>query len=186
MIISGKAYYCGDYVDTDVMSPGRFEPYEGPEQLARIALIDHVSPVPFVDPATGRSPFRIIVAGEELGCGSSRETAPQALHYAGARVVIARSFARIFFRNCVNMGLLLPIRCPHPFDEAILGQELTVDTEARVVTWAGGRLSYPDLGPLEKIVAAGGLTPYNQQRLGAAPDGGSRGVTGDSLARRDR
>src|SRR5688572_18849471 len=99
-VIEGTAFYCGDFVDTDAMSPGRFEPYEGEQQLARIALIDYVSPVPFVDPATGRSPYTVIFAGEEFGCGSSRETAPQALHYAGARVVIARSFARIFYRNC--------------------------------------------------------------------------------------
>lgn len=168
MIITGKTYYCGDYVDTDVMSPGRFEPYDGPEQLARIALIDHESPIPFVDPATQRSPFTIIVAGEEFGCGSSRETAPQALHHAGARVVIARSFARIFFRNCINMGLLLPIRYHHDFDISILGKVLTIDTDHRAVSWPDGQFAYPDLGPLERIVAAGGLTPYNQQRWGGA------------------
>lgn len=163
--LSSKAYYCGDFVDTDVMAPGRFEPYEGPEQLARIALIDYESVVPFVDTQTGRSPFKIIVAGEEFGCGSSRETAPQALHYAGARVVIARSFGRIFFRNCVNMGLLLPICHPHPFRASMQDMILTVNTKARIVSWDGGSFSYPDFGPLEKIVAAGGLTRYTQSKL---------------------
>ncbi len=91
----GKAYCCGDFVNTDVMSPGRFEPYESNEQLARIALIDYEGPTPFVNPGRGdRSDYTVIIAGKEFGCGSSRETAPQALAYAGARVVIARSFAR--------------------------------------------------------------------------------------------
>lgn len=164
-IIRGKPYYCGDFVNTDVMSPGRFEPYESDEQLARIALIDYESEVPFVDPNTGRSPYEIIVAGEEFGCGSSRETAPQALSYAGARVVVAKSFARIFFRNCVNMGLLLPIAIPHTFGDWVRQHEVTVDLEARTVTCRDDRFSFPDFGPLEGIVAAGGLTNYTKLKL---------------------
>lgn len=165
-IVSGKAFYCGDYVDTDVMSPGRFEPYEGPEQLARIALIDYESPVPFVDPVTHRSDFTIVFAGVEFGCGSSRETAPQALHHAGARIVIARSFARIFFRNCVNMGLLLPIRHPHPFDASVIGKTATVDLDRRQFWVEDGEVhTFPDFGPLAEIIEAGGLTPYTKRRL---------------------
>jgi 3-isopropylmalate/(R)-2-methylmalate dehydratase small subunit len=164
-IIQGKAFFCGDFVNTDVMSPGRFEPYEGEEQLARIAMIDLDSPVPFVDPATGRSPYKIIVAGEEFGCGSSRETAPQALRYAGAEVVIARSFGRIFYRNCVNMGLLLPVKYPHPFDASITGQEITVDLDARTFSCGTQQFIFPDFGPLAKIVEAGGLINYTKLKL---------------------
>lgn len=166
--IRGKAYYCGDFVNTDVMSPGRFEPYESRAHLAKCALIDYEGPVPFVDPATGLSHFTVIVAGREFGCGSSRETAPQALAYAGAKVVIARSFARIFFRNCVNMGLLLPIQYPHDFDESIMGKEIEIDTEAKVFVVEGKRYEFPDFGPLAEIVAAGGLTPFNKKRLGVS------------------
>jgi 3-isopropylmalate/(R)-2-methylmalate dehydratase small subunit len=167
--IEGLAYYCGDYVNTDVMSPGRFEPYEGPEHLASIALIDHEGPVPFVNPATKRSDYKVLVAGRECGCGSSRETAPQALYYAGARVVIARSFARIFFRNCVNMGLLLPIQYPHDFDESCTGKLVTVDVERRRCKVEGyGEFEFPDFGPLTAIVEAGGLTAYNKRRLETA------------------
>jgi 3-isopropylmalate/(R)-2-methylmalate dehydratase small subunit len=162
-IISGKAYYCGDYVNTDVMSPGRFEPYTSNEQLAKIALIDYDGVVPFVGD-DGRSEFKIVVAGREFGCGSSRETAPQALYYAGARVVIAKSFARIFFRNCVNMGLLLPIQYDHPFDESIVGQAITVDTKRFTFRAAGRDFSFPDFGPLAEIIAVGGLTNYNKRR----------------------
>lgn len=164
--IQGKAFYCGDFVDTDVMSPGRFEPYEGHDHLASIALIDYQADPPFIDPSTKRSPFTVIFAGREFGCGSSRETAPQALAYAGAKVVIARSFARIFFRNCVNMGLLLPILHDHPFDESIVGTEVNVNVAERFFTVDGKAYFFNDFGPLTDIIQAGGLTAYNKQRLG--------------------
>jgi len=160
----GKAFYCGDYVNTDVMSPGRFEPYGGPEQLARIALIDYESSVPFVDEKTGRSEYTVIFAGTEFGCGSSRESAPEALFHAGARVVIAKSFARIFFRNCINMGLLLPIQYDHPLDERVIGKHVTVDLGTRTFSVEGQVFQFPDFGPVGAIIEAGGLTPYNKQR----------------------
>jgi 3-isopropylmalate/(R)-2-methylmalate dehydratase small subunit len=167
VIISGLAYGVGDFVDTDVMSPGRFEPYEGPDQLAEIALCDYPAEIPFVDPATKRSPYKVVVAGLEFGCGSSRETAPQALHYAGARVVIARSFGNIFFRNCVNMGLLVPVVIDHGFDESVTGEHISVDLETRVVTCGGQEMPFADLGALQGIVDCGGLTPYTLDRVRA-------------------
>ncbi len=164
-LISGKAYYCGDLVDTDVMAPGRFEPCESLEQLGRNALIDYQSDIPFVNPETGRSDFTVIFAGKEFGCGSSRDTAPRALHIAGARVVIARSFARIFFRNCVNMGLLIPITYNHPFDEGVIGKEVSVNLEEQTFTAKGETFKFPDFGPLASIISAGGLLPYVKQNL---------------------
>jgi homoaconitate hydratase family protein len=162
-VIRGLAYYCGDYVNTDVMSPGRFEPYSGPDHLASIALIDYESTIPFVDANKGRSDFTVIFAGAEFGCGSSRETAPQALHYAGARVVIARSFARIFYRNCVNMGLLLPITFDHGFDESVIGKTAEVDLQSFTFTVGGQVFHFADFGPLADIIAAGGLINYSKQ-----------------------
>lgn len=171
--IQGKAYFCGDYVNTDVMSPGRFEPYDGPEHLASIALVDYESPskIPFVRPGEKRSDFTVIVAGTEFGCGSSRETAPQALHYAGARVVIARSFARIFYRNCINMGLLLPIQIAHDWDERVIGEHVAVDLAAHTFTLAGKTYTFPDFGPVKSIVEAGGLTPLNRAKRDGVPAG---------------
>jgi 3-isopropylmalate/(R)-2-methylmalate dehydratase small subunit len=163
--IEGKAFWCGDHVNTDNMAPGRFEPYRSDDHLASCALIDYESPVPFVDPATGKSEFAVIIAGFNFGCGSRRETAPQALRYAGARVVIARSFARIFFRNCVNMGLILPIQCDHTLDDSVLGKHVTVDTVNRVFTALGERFEFAEFGPLEAIIAAGGLTAYTKARI---------------------
>jgi len=171
-VIQGPAYYCGDYVNTDVMSPGRFEPYTGPEQLANVALIDYESPIPFVDKRTGRSAYKVIFAGLEFGCGSSRETAPQALYYAGARVVIARSFARIFYRNCVNMGLILPIRCDHDFDASVIGKTVEVDLENFTFTVEDRVFHFDDFGPLADIIAAGGLINYSRhcpEKLEKAP-----------------
>jgi len=165
-LIEGKAFYCGDLVNTDVMSPGRFEPYESNELLASIALIDYESNPPFVDPETKKSPFSVIFAGHEFGCGSSRDSAPSALAFAGAKVVIARSFARIFFRNCINMGVLLPIAYDHPFDEGIIGQDVSVNTQNKTFTACGQTFSYPDFGPVSKIFEAGGLTSYNQKVMG--------------------
>lgn len=162
-VIQGLAYYCGDYVNTDVMSPGRFEPYTGPDQLASVALIDYEFPIPFVEKKSGRSRYTVIFAGTEFGCGSSRETAPQALYYAGARVVIAKSFARIFYRNCVNMGLILPIRCDHDFDESVVGKTVEVNLEDFTFTVEGRKFHFADFGPLADIIAAGGLINYSKQ-----------------------
>jgi len=163
--ITGKAFYCGDHVNTDVISPGRYEPYDGPEHLARCALIDYETDPPFVDLHTGKSPFKVIIAGYEFGCGSSRETAPQALHYAGAEAVIARSFARIFFRNCINLGLIIPIQYDHSFDTAILGQTVEIDVAAHTFTVGGHTHTFKGFGPLVPIIAAGGLIPYTRLRL---------------------
>lgn len=169
-IVKGKAYYCGDFVDTDVMAPGRFEPVPNWEALAKNALVDYVSKIPFVNPETGRSDYTVIFAGSEFGCGSSRDTAPRALQQAGAKIVIARSFGRIFFRNCVNMGLLVPITCDHPFDEKIIDKEVSVDLEGHTFTAEGQNFSFPDFGPLTNIIRAGGILPY----VKAQAAGGSR------------
>ena len=163
--ITGPAYYCGDHVNTDVMAPGRFEPYESEAHLARCALIDYESDTPFINVATGRSRFKVIIAGHEFGCGSSRETAPQALHYAGVDAVIARSFARIFFRNCINLGLMLPIQCDHPFDHNVIGDVVTIDMAASSFTVSGQIFAFGRFGPLLPIIAAGGLIPYTKARL---------------------
>jgi 3-isopropylmalate/(R)-2-methylmalate dehydratase small subunit len=163
--VRGKAFHCGDFVNTDVMSPGRFEPYTGPKQLASIALIDYESPVPFMRPGAERSDFTVIFGGIEFGCGSSRETAPQALHYAGARVVVAWSFARIFYRNCINMGLILPIELKHPFGVEVIGEEVVVDVDERTIEVKGQRFRFPPFGPVTHIIQAGGLTKLNQQAM---------------------
>ena len=167
-IVSGRVYYCGDYVNTDLMAPGRFEPIESDEQLARIALIDYEGQRPFVNELTGKSDYTVIVAGREFGCGSSRETAPQALSLAGAKIVLAKSFGGIFFRNCINMGALLPVQVDHDWDESVQDRHIEIDLQKRTATLEGETLTFDDFGPLVDIIEAGGLIPYSQQYVEGA------------------
>jgi 3-isopropylmalate dehydratase small subunit len=163
-LIESCGFFCGDYVDTDVMAPGRYDPIEGEDELARIALIDYPCEKPLVNPTTGRADVSIIVAGQEFGCGSSRETATLALFHTGIRVIIAKSFARIFFRNCINMGGLYPIQLEHNFTPSET-DPLKVDLNARSVEYQGQVLQYADFGPLNEIIAAGGLAEYTKNQL---------------------
>lgn len=153
----GKIFYCEDYTNTDVMAPGRYDPIYEEEELAKIALIDYAPIEPFVNSKTSRSDFSVIVAGEDFGCGSSRETAPMALAAAGVRVVVAKSFARIFFRNCVNMGKILPLVIPHDCNASVHGQLGKLAMKQRKLWLAGQEYSIPPLGVVEDILACGGL-----------------------------
>ena len=166
-IIKGHVYYCNDYTDTDVMAPGRYDPIEGIENLAKIALIDYKGPAPFINKDNNRSDYSIIVAGREFGCGSSRETATLALLHSGVKVIIAKSFARIFYRNCINMGGLYPIVLDHHFDKEIFNKEMTIDTQKRIIQTGTTILDYPDFGPLQEIVESGGLAQYTLKKMGS-------------------
>ena len=132
--------------------------------MARHALED-------LDPtfAAGVRQGDIIVAGHNWGCGSSREQAATCLRAAGVRTIIAASFARIFFRNAVNNGLL-PIVCPAA---AVIqpGEGVTVDVERCLVRCAAGEFPFPPLSDsLRRIVEAGGLVPMLKQAFAPQPD----------------
>ncbi len=99
-IIEGKAWKFGDNIDTDVIIPGRYLRTFSLDELA-IHLMEGIRP----DFAEKVEKGDIIVAGENFGCGSSREQAPRALKHAGISAIIAKSFARIFYRNAINIGL---------------------------------------------------------------------------------
>lgn len=156
----GKIFYCEDYVNTDVMAPGRFDPIYEDSKLAKIALIDYKGLEPFVDPATRRSKFQIIVAGQDFGCGSSRETAPMALSAAGVNIVIAKSFARIFFRNCVNLGQIYPLEVDHNFNESVHGLEAEIDFGQNKLQIGDVSHQFKDLGILKPIFDSGGLSSF--------------------------
>ncbi len=126
-LIVGKAYKFGDNIDTDQIYPGRYLELTEPEEIAEHAMED-------ADP-TFRDRFErggIIVAGRNFGCGSSREHAAIALKAAGVSLVIAESFARIFYRNCINIGLPLII-CPGIGECVEDGDELEVDLRQGIV-----------------------------------------------------
>ena len=144
----------GDHVNTDVIFPGKYtySVQHDPTALARHALED-------LDPsfAAGVLPGDVIVAGRNWGNGSSREQAVTCLLACGLRAVIAESFARIYYRNAINNGLLALV-CPGAAALAQSGAELTLDLEAGALEIAGQILRFTPLPPsLQRIVAAGGL-----------------------------
>ena len=128
MEVSGKAVKFGDNVDTDVIIPGKYLVYTDPNELAKHAM-EGVHPNFYEVAAEGV----IVVAGRNFGCGSSREHAPIALKHANVKCVVAESFARIFFRNAINIGLPL-LECPGISDVVEEGDFLKVDLENGVVS----------------------------------------------------
>ena len=154
--IRGKAIVLGDNIDTDQIYPGRFLELVDPQEIGSHCL-DGVDP----EIAPNFVKGDIVVAGSNFGCGSSREHAPIALLNMGASLVLADSFARIFFRNAINLGLPLVI-CKGVSKKVRKGQTLTADL-------AEGTVAIKDTGeilPCEKIgehamsiLSAGGIKP---------------------------
>ena len=161
----GRAFVYGDNVNTDVLYPGRHLANPEPEYMRKHALED-------LDPAfvSAVKPGDVVVAGRNFGCGSSREQAVSCLKVSGVNHVVARSFARIYYRNCVNNGVA-PLVCDEAASRVHAGDELEVDL-------AGGRIhnrtrseSYP-FEPipefLREMLAAGGLIPWLKTQRAAA------------------
>lgn len=161
----GKAWCYGDNIDTDVIIPARYLTTTDPEMLATHALED-------LDPDFARSvrPGDVVVAGDNFGCGSSREHAPVCIKAAGASAVVARSFARIFFRNAINTGLAIAV-CPEAVEDAEPGDDISVDIDSDTVANHTKDKTYR-CEPLPEfvmdIVRAGGLAPWVRQRQRAA------------------
>jgi 3-isopropylmalate/(R)-2-methylmalate dehydratase small subunit len=152
----------GDNVDTDVIIPARYLNVSTAQELAQHCLED-------IDPtfADAVRPGDLIVAGENFGCGSSREHAPLAIKGAGVGCVVARSFARIFYRNAINVGLPV-LECPAAVDETEQGHQLEIVLGmGQVRNLTTGRVYQADPYPpfLMKIIDAGGLVPYTQRRI---------------------
>ncbi|MFA6049510.1 MAG: 3-isopropylmalate dehydratase small subunit [Candidatus Micrarchaeia archaeon] len=118
-----KAYKCGDNVDTDVIIPARYLNSSDPRELGLHAMEDYDR-----DFLKKISPGDVVFAGKNFGCGSSREHAPIALKAAGVSCVVAKTFARIFYRNAVNIGLPV-VECPEAADAVQAGDEVEVALE---------------------------------------------------------
>jgi 3-isopropylmalate/(R)-2-methylmalate dehydratase small subunit len=125
--ICGKAYKFGNNIDTDQIYPGRYLEFTDVEDVAKHAL-EGADPT-FVDRF---KPGGIVVAGTNFGCGSSREHAPISLQAVGVSLLIAESFARIFYRNCINLGLPLLV-CPGISELVDEGDEIEVNLENGIV-----------------------------------------------------
>jgi 3-isopropylmalate/(R)-2-methylmalate dehydratase small subunit len=172
--ITGPVYVLGDNVDTDQIIPAEYlnlvptipEEYRklGSYALAGLPLAAD-EPV-FVPSGSETTPYRIIVAGKNFGCGSSREHAPIALGAAGAEAVVAESFARIFFRNCVATGELYPVEGPARLRDGFrTGDEAVLDLEGSTITnrRTGAVHRLRPLGDAGPVIAAGGLFAYARQ-----------------------
>ena len=162
MKIRGKAVIYGDDIDTDVIIPGRYLVLQDPAELAKHAM-EGVDP-DYPRKARGGA---IIVAGRNFGCGSSREEAPVALKHANTRCVIAESFARIFYRNAINVGL--PILEASIKDQVSEGDVLEVDVVNGIIEnkTKGIAIKAKPLPPLAlEIINAGGLTRHIRKKLG--------------------
>lgn len=158
----GRVWKLGDNVDTDQLLPGRYLSLTDPQELAAHCLEDLL-------PAFhgGVHPGDVLLAGENLGCGSSREHAPIALKALGVSCLVASSFARIFFRNCINLGLPA-LACPEAYAAIQDGDEVSIDLESGRVEDLTQELSFaaPPLPAfLREILDGGGLTAYVRARL---------------------
>jgi len=153
-ILHGRIWRFGNDVDTDAIIPGRFLTLYDPGELAKHAFEGTRD-----DFAGGAREGDLIVAGRNFGCGSSREHAPLALKGAGIRVILAESFARIFYRNAINSGML-PLVCPGA-REIRDGQAGELDLERGVLAIGGKRYEIEPVPVfLREIVDAGGLVEY--------------------------
>ncbi|QIA28305.1 3-isopropylmalate dehydratase small subunit [Thermaerobacter sp. PB12/4term] len=160
----GRVWKYGDDINTDVIIPARYLFTTDPAELAAHCMED-------LDPsfASGVRPGDVIVAGRNFGCGSSREHAPVAIRAAGVRCVIARSFARIFYRNAINVGLPI-LECPDAVVALEAGEEVEVDLAAgtirRVAT--GETFQAAPFPPfMQEILRCGGLVEYARRKLAA-------------------
>ena len=161
-IIRGRVFKYGDDINTDVIFPGKYTySITDPAEMAKHALED-------LDPkfAKKAKPGDVIVAGKNFGMGSSREQAAQCLVALGIGAVIAKSFARIFFRNAINNGLLA-IQSEEASRALETGDEIEIDVEKGEIRSSRGTFSFPPLPPsVLEIFEAGGLIPYIREKIG--------------------
>ena len=178
-IITGKAYVLGDNIDTDQIIPAQylsFNPSNADERkffgmYANSGVPEAQAGLPkgqikFVRDGEFKTDYTIIIGGKNFGCGSSREHAPLALAEAGIKCVIADFYARIFFRNSINGGYLLPLEAKTRLVEKVsTGDELVVDLDALTVTNKTKNETYElnPVGDVLPIIEAGGVFNYAKQ-----------------------
>ena len=162
MILEGKVHKYGNDVNTDVIIPARYLNVSDPDELAEHCMED-------IDPTfiTNVKQGDIIVAGSNFGCGSSREHAPLAIKTSGVACVIAQSFARIFFRNAIDIGLPL-LECGEDLNEIEAGDKLEIDITCGKIDDISRHKTlfskpYPDF--MMRIINAGGLINYTKNNL---------------------
>jgi len=173
-VFKGPVYVVKDNIDTDQIIPAQYlnlvptiaEEYEKLGSFAMCGLPNDQYPERYVKEGALDSDYPIVVAGRNFGCGSSREHAPIAMGSAQCRIVLAESFARIFFRNCVATGEIYPCEVTERLCDALkTGDVVTVDLDQSTVTVeaTGKVFSFKPLGDVRPVVDAGGLFNYARQ-----------------------
>lgn len=175
-IIIGKTYVIGDDIDTDQIIPAEYLVYsmseeEEAKKYGRYALSGiekdkaglPFGNIPFVNEGDFKSEFSIIIAGKNFGCGSSREHAPFALAKAGVKAIVANSYARIFYRNCVDGGFVIPFEVKENLSEIIeTGEIIKIDPVNykvfRIKT--NQEFQIKELGAVAEIISEGGIFNY--------------------------
>jgi 3-isopropylmalate/(R)-2-methylmalate dehydratase small subunit len=164
MTMRGRIWVFGDHVDTDAIIPARYLYTSDPVELARHCMEGLDAGFP-----NKIQPGDLIVAGGNFGCGSSREHAPLAILASGVGCIVAKSFARIFYRNAINIGLPI-IVCPEAAAAAVDGQSWDVDLEDGVVRnlTLGTQTAFESFPPfMMELLRAGGLTAHTRNRIAA-------------------
>ena len=161
-MLLGKAHKFGNNIDTDAIIPARYLNTHDPAELAKHVMEDADAHFP------GKvKPNDIIVAGDNFGCGSSREHAPIAIKAAGVSAVIAKNFARIFYRNAINIGLPI-LESPEAADGIKEGDEVEIDLSKGLIRNVTTKKDYkaaPFPPFMQGIIDAGGLIEYTRKKL---------------------
>ena len=161
MKVSGKTYKYGDNVDTDVIIPARYLNTPDAKELAKHCMEDIDTTF-----ASTVKPGEIMIAGKNFGCGSSREHAPLAIKTCGVACVIAATFARIFYRNALNIGLPI-LECPEAAKAIKAGDTVSVDFDTGVITdeTTGKSFQGEPFPPfMQELITAGGLAAFRRSR----------------------
>ena len=172
--INGKIYVLGNNIDTDQIIPAEYLVYSLTDEKESklygkycFSSVPHEQSglpkgnIPFIKGEGTDSEFSIIVAGSNFGCGSSREHAPFAMNKAGVKIVIAESFARIFYRNSIDGGFLVPVECKEKiFDKCITGDDAEIDLDKYELKIGNTVFKLNPLGDVLPIIEAGGLFEY--------------------------
>lgn len=166
--IQGRVYVLEDNIDTDLIIPAEYlnlvptipEEYAKLGSYAMAGLPDEFPP--FTEPQTGKTPYAIIIAGRNFGCGSSREHAPICLGAAGVKAVIAESYARIFFRNAVATGEVYPLESQQRLCDLFkTGDTATIAADFSSISDAQGAVyQLKPVGAVAPVIAAGGIFGY--------------------------
>jgi 3-isopropylmalate/(R)-2-methylmalate dehydratase small subunit len=171
-VISGPAFVVQHNIDTDQIIPAQYltlvptipDEYEKLGAYALIGLPDVQYPEKYVEEGTNKTRYPIVIAGRNFGCGSSREHAPIALGAAGCEVVIAESFARIFFRNSIATGELYPYESEGAISDVIkTGDHVEVDFDQNQLRANGHTYPLKPLGEVRPVIDAGGIFDFARQ-----------------------